>query len=135
MLSLTTHHVSLKNCLEQVVSTLEDETPSGIIIPIASSSGDMSSSSSSRVSGSSPLSEASACMPYDESAGANENEKRAVCHVVQGSNSGTIPEKRTTQYNTYYCKSQLRKRLVVKYPLNIGNTVSVSSYLLYSKPP
>ena len=45
-------------------------------------------------------------MPYDEeSVGANENEKRVVFHVVQGSNSGTIPEKRTTQYNPVSHKS------------------------------
>ena len=44
-------------------------------------------------------------MPYDESVGANKNEKRVVVHVVQGSNSGTIPEERTTQYNTLSKKS------------------------------
>ena len=70
-------------------------------------------------------------MSYDGSVGANENEKRVVFHIVQGLNSGTIPEKRTTQYNTYCCKSQVRKRLA-KYPLNTGNTAY--SYL-YSKPP
>ena len=35
-------------------------------------------------------------MSYDESAGANEKEKRVVFHIALGSNFGTIPEKRTT---------------------------------------
>ena len=41
-------------------------------------------------------------MPYDESMGANENENRVVFHVVQGSNSGNIPDQRTLQQ---YCKA------------------------------
>ena len=69
-------------------------------------------------------------MPNDESVGANKIEKKAVLHDVQRSNSGTIPEKRTTQCNTAVSR-KVRKRLV-KYPLNTENTVS--SYL-YSKPP
>ena len=49
-------------------------------------------------------------MPYDESVGANETEMRVEIHVVQGSNPGTIPEKRS--HTVQYCGSCVRKRLV-----------------------